>query len=86
MKNPLGITGHIKAVKNKITKPFQECDFQLLYDEGLTKEYGLTSAFIKEGRATSPSKGWYSLDGDSKSRSADLDFIIGEKLKSGEIN
>jgi recombination protein RecA len=86
LKNPLGINGHIKAVKNKITKPFQECDFQLLYDEGLKREYGLTSCFVKEGRATSPSKGWYSLDGTSKSRASDLDFVIAEKLKNGELN
>jgi len=85
LKNPLGITGHIKAVKNKITKPFQECNFQLLYDDGLTKEYGLTSAFVKDGRASSPSKGWYSLDGKTKHRSSDLDCVIAEKLEKNGI-
>ena len=80
-KNPLGITGTMKAVKNKITKPFQSCEFKLLYDDGLQPEYGLTLEYYKQGLATIPAKGWYSIDGDkTKSRSADLDKKIMEKL------
>ena len=80
-KNPLGITGTIKAVKNKITKPFQSCEFKLLYDYGLAPEYGLTLEYYKQGLASIPSKGWYSIDdGKTKSRSADLDKKIMEKL------
>jgi len=79
-KNPLGITGTIKAVKNKITKPFQSCEFKLLYDRGLMPEFGLTLEYYKQGLATVPAKGWYSIDGGkTKSRSADLDKkIMGE--------
>jgi|TARA_Y100000034_G_scaffold122563_1_gene168178 recombination protein RecA len=80
-KNPLGITGTIKAVKNKITKPFQSCEFKLLYDQGLMPEYGLTIEYYKQGLATVPAKGWYSIDGGkTKSRSADLDRKIMEQL------
>jgi len=80
-KNPLGITGTIKAVKNKITKPFQSCEFKLLYDYGLAREFGLTLEYYKQGIASVPAKGWYSIDGGkSKSRSADLDKKIMETL------
>lgn len=80
-KNPLGITGTLKAVKNKITKPFQSCEFKLLYDKGLVPEYGLTLEYYKQGLASIPSKGWYSIDnGATKSRSADLDKKIMEEI------
>ena len=73
-KNPLGITGTIKAVKNKITKPFQSCEFKLLYDEGIVPEYGLTESYFKDGKAIKPSPGWFSIDdGKTKHRKADLD-------------
>ena len=72
----------IKAVKNKITKPFQSCEFKLLYDEGLVPEYGLTESHYKDGKATKPSPGWFSLDnGKTKHRKADLDIKIADKLK-----
>tara|TARA_A100001515_G_scaffold84700_1_gene67292 strand:+ start:4696 stop:5667 length:972 start_codon:yes stop_codon:yes gene_type:complete len=84
-KNPLGITGTIKAVKNKITKPFQSCEFKLLYDEGLVPEYGLTESHYKDGMATKPSPGWFSLDnGKTKHRKAELDIKIADKLKANE--
>ena len=82
-KNPLGITGTIKAVKNKITKPFQSCEFKLLYDEGIVSEYGLTEAHYKDGTATKPSPGWFSIDnGKTKHRKADLDSKIAKNLLS----
>jgi len=80
-KNPLGITGTLKTVKNKITKPFQSCEFKLLYDEGLVEDHGLTDVAYKEGRVSSPTKGWYSLDeGATKHRKLDLNKILKEQL------
>jgi len=80
-KNPLGITGTIKAVKNKITKPFQTCEFKLLYDKGLVSEHGITESYFKEGLATKPSQGWFSIDdGKSKHRKGDLDKKIKQDL------
>jgi recombination protein RecA len=71
-KNPLGITGTIKAVKNKITKPFQNCEFKLLYDKGIVPEFGLTESYYKDGLASKPTQGWYSIDeGKTKHRKAD---------------
>jgi len=84
-KNPLGIKGTIKCVKNKVTVPYQNCEFELLYNKGLTRDYGLTVAAFKKGQVTSPSKGWYSLDGTSKHRALDLNAVLAEKIKSGEL-
>ena len=85
-KNPLGITGTIKAVKNKITKPFQSCEFKLLYDEGIISEYGITETYYKDGKVSKPSPGWYSMDnGATKHRKSDLDAKIAEELKNENI-
>ena len=82
-KNPLGITGTIKAVKNKITKPFQDCEFKLLYDRGIVPEFGITEQYYKDGLVSKPSSGWFSLDdGKTKFRKADLDLKIATKLKN----
>jgi len=80
-KNPLGITGSVKCVKNKITVPFQTCDFKLMYDVGLIPSCGLTLDYVKRGKASSPSKGWYSIDaGKTKHRAGDLDGVIANEL------
>ena len=84
-KNPLGITGRIKCVKNKITVPYQECDFELLYDKGLTREEGLVYTLLKSGSVTQPSKGWYSIDGTTKHRAKDLQKELSAKIESGEL-
>ena len=85
-KNPKGITGKIKCVKNKITVPYQECEFELLYDKGLTREDGLVYTMLKAGTVTQPSKGWYSIDGVTKSRAKDLQLELANKIENGEIS
>ena len=84
--NPLGIKGKIKNKKNKVTIPFQECEFQLLYDKGLTREYGLAETGMKMGLVTSPSKGWYSLDnGETKSRKENISVALAKMIEDGEV-
>ena len=86
MKNPIGIKGTIKCVKNKVTVPYQDCEFKLMYNEGLSRDYGLTSSAYKNGVVTSPSKGWYSMDGGAtKSRAADLTAKLEKMIKTGEL-
>ena len=85
IKNPIGIKGTMKCVKNKVTIPYQHCEFKLLYNEGLVKEYGLTTSAFKTGVVTSPSKGWYSLDGVTKSRAADLTQTLSTMIEKGEL-
>jgi recombination protein RecA len=85
IKNPIGIKGTVKCVKNKVTVPYQDCEFRLIYDKGLERSYGLTVSMYKNGIVTSPSKGWYSLEEGSKNRAADLNKVLAGKVQSGEI-
>jgi len=86
LKNPIGIKGNIKCVKNKVTVPYQECEFRLVYDEGLRRDTGLTTFMAKKGQVTVPSKGWYSADGGkTKSRAVDLNKVLCERIEKGEI-
>ena len=85
MKNPIGIKGTMKCVKNKVTVPYQDCEFKLMYNEGLVREYGLTLSAYKSGVVTSPAKGWYSLDGVNKSRAADLTQTLSTMIEKGEL-
>jgi len=86
LKNPMGIKGNIKCVKNKVTVPFQSCEFHLLYDKGLDRKFGLTKYALKKGQVTSPTSGWYALEGDSnKVRAAAMDGILADKVESGDI-
>jgi recombination protein RecA len=86
LKNPTGIKGTVKCVKNKVTVPYQDCEFKLEYNKGLSQDYGLTTSAYRNGVVTSPAKGWYSLDdGKTKSRAADLTKILSAKIETGEL-
>ena len=85
IKNPIGIKGTMKCVKNKVTVPYQDCEFKLMYNEGLVREFGLTTSAYKSGVVTSPAKGWYSLDGVNKSRAADLTKTLSTMIEKGEL-
>ena len=86
LKNPTGIKGTVKCVKNKVTVPYQDCEFKLEYNKGLSQDYGLTTSAYRNGVVTSPAKGWYSLDdGKTKSRAADLTRILSAKIEKGEL-
>jgi len=85
--NPLGIRGRVVNKKNKHSTPYRECDFELLYDKGLTRTYGLCETAIKRGIITSPTKGWYAWkeDESSKFRKADIENQLLTKIDSGEL-
>lgn len=86
LKNPTGIKGTVKCVKNKVTVPYQDCEFKLEYNKGLSLDYGLTTSAYRNGVVTSPAKGWYSMDnGETKSRAADLTKILASKIEKGEL-
>lgn len=85
--NPLGIKGYIKNKKNKVAIPFQECDFELLFDKGLTPEVGLTAQAIKARQVVKHASGWYTLLGeDKKVRLGEMDLKLKELIESGELD
>lgn len=48
-KRVTGIKGRIVSKKNKIGRPFRECDFHVVFDKGLDKYYGLEELLAEDG-------------------------------------
>lgn len=70
-EQPIGIKGRIKNTKNKVTIPFQECDFELFYETGLNRYYGLEQVAIDAG-LLEKNGGWYCpKDGSAKFQGED---------------
>lgn len=57
-KEVIGIHGRVRNTKNKVALPFRECEFELMYDNGLTKAYGLLDYLVSDGLVES-SGSWY---------------------------
>jgi len=61
-KETIGICGTIKNTKNKISRPYRSCDFELLYDQGLTEAYGLVEMLVKDDLVIQ-NAAWYTIKG-----------------------
>lgn len=61
-KKPIGIQGTVKNIKNKVSIPFRECSFKLLYDKGLDKWEGLLPSLQEEGHI-SKNGAWWTING-----------------------
>lgn len=59
-KQILGIKGTVRNLKNKVSIPFKECDFELLFDKGLTSTCGMLASLVQEG-TVERSGAWYSF-------------------------
>lgn len=67
----LGVKGEAIVKKNKITKPFQHCYFEIYFDKGLKYTSGALDLLIRKGVAVEgESKGQYIIGGVQK-RKAD---------------
>ena len=59
-KQILGIKGTVRNSKNKVSIPFKECDFELLFDKGLTATCGMLASLVQEG-IVERGGAWYSF-------------------------
>ncbi len=75
-KNVIGIMGRVKNTKNKCSIPFKECEFELIYDEGLNPYAGSLKLLEADG-LVSRSGAWYSVVGtDKKFQSKDFQGLL----------
>jgi len=63
----IGIRGRLKNTKNKVTVPFQETSFELLFDKGLTSHFGVLDILVRDG-IVERNGAWYTW-GDKKFQS-----------------
>lgn len=59
-KNTIGIQGRIRNTKNKVSVPFRETEFQLMFDEGLNPYAGLVGCFEADN-LVDRSGAWYTV-------------------------
>ncbi len=59
----LGNQTRVKVVKNKVAPPFQKCEFDILYNEGISKEGELIDMGV-EHKLVEKSGAWYSYNGE----------------------
>ena len=59
-KNIIGIRGTVRNKKNKVSMPFQECSFELIFDKGLNPYEGLLEDFVKSG-LVEQGGAWYTV-------------------------
>ena len=64
-KNVIGIQGKVRNTKNKCSIPFRECEFELMWDEGLNPYAGILKQLEAEG-LVSRSGAWYTVEGTEK--------------------
>ena len=67
----VGNETRVKVVKNKVSPPFKQCEFQIMYGEGINQEGEILDCGQKIG-LIEKSGAWYSLDG--------------EKIGQGKVN
>ena len=68
-KKIIGIRGTVRNTKNKVSMPYRECEFELMYDKGLTEDFGLLKSLVEEGHI-SKNGAWYNC-GDKKFQNMD---------------
>lgn len=98
----LGNETRVKVLKNKVSPPFKQAEFQILYNEGISRESEIIDLGVKHG-FVDKSGAWYSVNSerigqgkdnardylkDNPQMSQDLEAKIKEKLlnKDDDLN
>jgi recombination protein RecA len=60
---PVGNRTRVKVVKNKVSPPFKQAEFDIMYGQGISREGGLIDMGVDHGFVRK-SGAWYTYDGD----------------------
>jgi recombination protein RecA len=60
---PVGSRTRVKVVKNKVSPPFKQAEFDILYGVGISREGGLIDMGVEHGLVRK-SGAWYTYEGD----------------------
>ena len=83
--NPMGIRGEVECTKNKYSIPYRKCDFELVFDKGLSKFYGLLDFMADDGILSKAPNGRCAL-GETKFTSKDfINLILDKNNKDFDI-
>ena len=82
-KRIIGITGTVRNTKNKVSIPFRECEFELMYDEGLNACAGLLKQLVLDN-IIDQNGAWYSW-GDVKFQRKEFDESFATSDKFAEL-
>jgi recombination protein RecA len=61
--DPVGSRTRVKVVKNKVSPPFKQAEFDILYGVGISREGGLIDMGVEHGLVRK-SGAWYTYEGD----------------------
>lgn len=79
-KQIVGIRGRCKNTKNKVSVPFRECEFELIYDKGLNPCYGLLQQLVLDGHVVQQAA-WYTYkDTKFQQKTFNNGFLTEEKF------
>jgi len=82
-KNVVGIQGKVRNTKNKCSIPFRECEFELMYNEGLNPYGGLLKLLEQDG-LVDRNGAWYTIkDSGKKFQSKDFVELIQDPVAEG---
>jgi recombination protein RecA len=60
---PVGSRTRVKVVKNKVSPPFKQAEFDIIYGVGISREGGLIDVGVEQG-IVRKSGAWYTYEGD----------------------
>lgn len=79
----VGIKGTVRNTKNKVSVPFRECEFELMYNEGLDPYAGVLQMLEADG-LVKRAGAWYSVDGtESKFQSKEFKELLLNPAEKG---
>jgi recombination protein RecA len=75
-KKAIGIVSKIKCIKNKVSRPFDECLLPIYFNEtGIEISESVFEYLLSYGKITSSVKGWFEIAGIDKFRKGDFSEV-----------